>query len=74
MKVQKIIDKITKNNLKIKIMPEQQSLHNKRKMMHTPVDGLQKVEDQNEHIESLAQNKWLRKFVETHERKLDEKW
>jgi hypothetical protein len=58
--VQKMIDGLTKNKMKIEIMGSELDLHSKRHMMHTPVDGVLKEEDQNEHIERLAKNKWLR--------------
>jgi hypothetical protein len=55
-----MIDGLTKNKMKIEIMGSELDLHSKRHMMHTPVDGVLKEEDQNEHIERLAKNKWLR--------------
>jgi hypothetical protein len=60
VKVQKKIDELTKNKMKIEIMGSEVDLNSKRKMMHTPIDGVLKEEDQNEHIERLAKNKWLR--------------
>jgi len=55
-----MIDGLTKNKMKIEIMGDEVDLTSKRRMVHTPVDGIQKEEDQNEHVERLAKNKWLR--------------
>jgi hypothetical protein len=71
IKVQKKIDELTKNKMKIEIMGSEVDLNSKRRMAHTPLDGVLKEEDQNEHIERLAKNKWLRSFVTKHEREFE---
>jgi len=43
--VQKKIDELTKNKMKIEIMGSEVDLNSKRKMMHTPIDGVLKEED-----------------------------
>lgn len=46
IKVQKMIDSLTKNKLKIELVDVQEvDLSAKRRMVHTPPDGGQKVED-----------------------------
>jgi hypothetical protein len=41
-----MIDSLTKNKLKIEIVDTEIDLSVKRRMVHTPPDGGQKVEDQ----------------------------
>jgi len=39
IKVQKMIDSLTKNKLKIEIVDTEVDLYTKRQMLHTPPDG-----------------------------------